>query len=73
MKTALSSLSNRAKGLRFVGVVFTSKSTSDPERQGALKDHVITRDASDIKSLVQMAAEAPNPRKVYAWLGLDVA
>jgi len=73
MKTALSSLSSRAKGLRFVGVVFTSKSTSDPERQGALKDYVIIRDASDIKSLVQMAAEAPNPRKVYAWLGLDVA
>ena len=73
MKTALSSLSSRAKGLRFVGVVFTSKSTSDPERQGALEDYVIIKDASDIKSLVQMAAETPNPRKVYAWLGLDVA
>ena len=53
--------------------MFTSKSTSDPERQGALEDYVIIKDASDIKSLVQMAAETPNPRKVYAWLGLDVA
>ncbi len=72
MKSALTSLSRHSHHIRFVGVVFTAQATSDPERQGAAKDHVIIRDASDIKTLVQLASEAPDERLVYSWLGIDL-
>lgn len=70
MKTAISTLSNHIDMYRFVGVVFTSKLTSDPERQGAVQDKVILLDATDIKILLQFASMIPDTERVLSWLNL---
>ena len=71
MKTVLRDLRSKCDWLDFHGIVITSNYTSDRERISASSDGVILLDVTDLKTLVQMAQETPNPMKLVDWLGIS--
>ena len=71
MKTAVKALSKTAEWYNFIGVVFTSQRISKADREDASADNVIVKDISDLRQLVEMADNEPNPNRVYEWFGLN--
>jgi hypothetical protein len=71
MKTALRDLRNKCDWLNFHGLVITSNYSSDQEKRNASNDGVILLDVTDLKTMVQMASDIPNPKKIMDWLGIS--
>ncbi|MHA1862790.1 MAG: hypothetical protein ACTSWA_03395 [Candidatus Thorarchaeota archaeon] len=70
MKTALLGLRNQSDWLDFYGIVVTSIYSDDVQRTSASRNGVGLLDVTDLKTLVQKAAEPPNTQELLNWLGI---
>jgi hypothetical protein len=71
MKTALRNLRNQSNWMDFIGVIVTSNSSNAAERDSALRDNIFILDVTNLKDLIQMTTEPPNPDRILALLGLS--
>lgn len=70
MKTVLRSLRLSASWLDFKGIVITSNYVSQSDRNNASASGVVLLDVTDLKALLQLAGEAPNPLNAMHLLGV---
>lgn len=71
MKTVLANLKSTAPWLDFVGLVATSNYVSEEDRNNATSSCVTLIDVTDLKALLQLSKEPPDPMKTMSLLGIN--
>ncbi|MFQ5885523.1 MAG: hypothetical protein ACE5IO_10545, partial [Thermoplasmata archaeon] len=71
MKTVLANLKSTAPWLEFVGLVATSNYVTDEDRNSARSSSVTLIDVTDLKALLQLSKEPPDPMKAMSLLGIS--